>query len=174
MRKRWRGRAWNLEKLLACWSKWWWFLGENKEEDLWEEEYQGKVLHLTIAKQHQVKKGPQQAPGNEKVVTIQQKYLVLKQLKKKEVSIWQLMVASQKQRQLLIDVLEKINFSPEATHKEMIALITTDKGTNTFGNEDFPPEGQVHDNIIYVTMVCLQKWVPLTLVNNRLSVNIYP
>ena len=63
---------------------------------------------------------------------------MLKQLKtlKPNVTTWQLIAASQKHRQLLINEWHKIDLSSEITLEEMVALITMGKGKITFGNKE--------------------------------------
>ena len=68
---------------------------------------------------------------------------------KAEVTIWQLIVAFQKDKQLLIDELNKIDLSPEATPEEMVALVMSGKETLTFSIKDFPPTGLAHNNALY-------------------------
>jgi len=50
--------------------------------------------------------------------------------------------------------------------KEMIASIITGKDTITFSNEDLPLGGIVKNNALYLTILCLQKHVPLALIDN--------
>ena len=89
-------------------------------------------------------------------------------------SIWQLIVALQKYGQLLIEEPNKINFSPDATPKVIIALITTGKGTITFDCEDLLPGATTHNSALYSPMTFLQKHVPLSLVDNRLAMHVWP
>jgi len=89
----------------------------------------------------------------------------LKKLKV-EVTIWQLIIASQKHKQLLIDRLNKIDLSPEATPEEMIASIISGEGIIPFSNKDLPLEGSMHNNTLYLIVICHQKYVLVTLVNN--------
>ena len=84
------------------------------------------------------------------------------------------MVASQKHRQCLTEDLNKIEVSPKATIEEMMPLITTDKGTITFTSEDLLLICAVHNNALYLTITCLQKHVPLALVDNSSVVNVCP
>jgi len=76
------------------------------------------------------------------------------------------MVTSQKHRQLLTDKLNKIYGSPKSTSIEMIALITTGKGTMSFNSKDLPVGGSAHNNILYLTLMCLQKFMSLVLADN--------
>ena len=88
---------------------------------------------------------------------------MLKQLKKlkAEVTIWQLILASQKPIQLLIDELNKFDSSFENVLEEMIVSITFGEGTITFSNEDLPPRGSMHNNTLYLTVICLQQYLSL-------------
>jgi len=61
--------------------------------------------------------------------------------------------------------LSKIDLSPEATPKEMVALITTGKGIIRFGSQDRPLGGPVHNNALYLTVTYVYKYIPLTLVD---------
>ena len=70
-------------------------------------------------------------------------------------------MVSQKHKQLLRDELNKINLSIEAIPKEMIALITSRKGTITFSNEDLPPGSPEHNNVLYLNVMCLLKYISL-------------
>ena len=56
--------------------------------------------------------------------------------------------------QLLIDELNKIDLSPDATPKEMIASITTRRGIVTFNSEDLSPGGMSHNSALYL-ITCL-------------------
>ena len=93
---------------------------------------------------------------------------------KADVSIWQLIVAPQKHRQLLIEALNKIEVSLEATPEEMITSITAGKGTINFSSEHLPSRGAAHNNSLYLNATQLQKHVPLALVDNGLTVNTCP
>jgi len=42
--------------------------------------------------------------------------------------------------------------------EEMIASITSGKGTITFSSEDLPPGGLVHNNVLSLIVICLQKY----------------
>jgi len=82
---------------------------------------------------------------------------MLKQLKKLKanITIGQLVVTSQKHRQLLIYELNKSDFSPQATLEEMIASIMFSKGIITFSSKDLSPGGSVHNNALYLTVIYL-------------------
>jgi len=51
--------------------------------------------------------------------------------------------------------------SSEATLEEMIASITSGKGIITFSGKDLPPAGLAPRNALYVTIISLQKYLPL-------------
>ena len=86
---------------------------------------------------------------------------------------WQLIVAFQRHRKLLIDELSKINVSPEPTLEKMIALIISDKGTITFNSKDLLLGGLTHNNALYLTVICLQKYAHLALLDDGSIVNFY-
>ena len=90
------------------------------------------------------------------------------------VSIWQLIVASKKHRQLLVDTLNKTKVSAEATSEEEITSITVTEGTITFSSDDHHCRGMSHNNALYLTLIYLQKHVPLALEDNGLVVNVCP
>jgi len=62
----------------------------------------------------------------------------------------------------------------KATPEEMIAYIMSGKGTITFTSKDLPPGGSVHNNSLYLSVICLQKYVPFSVVNNGSIINVYP
>lgn len=101
---------------------------------------------------------------------------LLKQLKKMkaDISIWHLIIASHKHRMALLNALGKIDVTPEVTPEEMITAVTTGKGTITFDDEDLPFFGSNHNNPLYLTVLCMQKYVPLALVDNGSAVNVCP
>jgi len=82
---------------------------------------------------------------------------MLKQLKKLKIklTVWQLIIASQKQGQLMLAELSKIDLSPKAMLKEMIALITSRKGIITFSSVNLALGGLPHNNALYITAICL-------------------
>jgi len=83
-------------------------------------------------------------------------------------------MASQKHRQLLIKELNKIDLSLDTTLEEMIALITTSKGTITFNREDHSLGDVTYNNALYLTMTHLHKYVPLSLVDSWFAMNVCP
>jgi len=85
----------------------------------------------------------------------------LKKLKA-NVTMGQLIVVSQKPRQLLIRELNKIDLSPDTTPEEMIASITTNKDTITFNSEHLTIGGTAHNNALYLTIACLCKCTPFS------------
>jgi len=64
--------------------------------------------------------------------------------------------------------------SLEATLEEMIASIISNKGTITFSNEDLPLGGSVHNNALYLTIMCLQKYEPLAMILSGLALYVSP
>jgi len=76
--------------------------------------------------------------------------------------------------QLPINELSKINLFPEATLEQMIASTTIRIGIITFSNEDLLLRDLEHNNALYLTVTCIQKHIPLTLVDNRSAVNVCP
>jgi len=83
-------------------------------------------------------------------------------------------VASQKHKLLLINDLNKIDLSLKAMLKEMIASINIVKDTIIVRNEDVPPRCPEHNNTLYLSMICLQKYIPLALVHDGLALNVCP
>lgn len=98
----------------------------------------------------------------EKSVKIKEDNPVLKELKKLnvDVTIWQLTMPSQKHRQLLLEELNKRDLSPGTILEEMIALITSSRGTVTINSKDAPQGAMTCNNALYLAMTYLRKHVP--------------
>ncbi|KAJ8431969.1 hypothetical protein Cgig2_026995 [Carnegiea gigantea] len=75
---------------------------------------------------------------------------------------------------LIMEELNKIDMSSDTMSEEMIASIITSTVTITFNSEDLPLRGIAHNNTLYLNTTCLQKHVPLSLLDNGSVVNVYP
>jgi len=62
--------------------------------------------------------------------------------------------------------MNKIDVFLEATLVEMVASIMISKGIITFGSKDLPLGGVAHNNALYLTVICLQKYMSIALVDN--------
>ena len=105
---------------------------------------------------------------------------LLKQLQKTkaDLSVWQLVASSYPHRQALLQALAKLNVAHNSTPDEVVNLVFQDshKLSNpvTFSDEDLPPFGASHDLALYITITCLRKNVPMTLVDDGSAVNVIP
>jgi len=76
-------------------------------------------------------------------------------------------------RQLVLDELNKINCTSEATTKELIVFIITAKGTITFSNEDLLIGGPQQNKALYLLWYAFKR-LTLTLVDSGSAVDFYP
>ena len=101
---------------------------------------------------------------------------VLTQLKKTQasISIWGLIMASQKHRDAILEALAGKEVPIDTTPKQILSIMgmTSDESAIIFITEDLPPEGGDHNRALYVTVDCMGSKVPKVLVDNGSSINI--
>ncbi|XP_077237383.1 uncharacterized protein LOC143879076 [Tasmannia lanceolata] len=103
---------------------------------------------------------------------------LLKQLKKTQanVSIWGLLMASPKHRQVVLRELNASQVSVEITPDELVNLVAMARVSRTlsFTDEDLPQEGRDHTRPLRITILCNKKRVPEVLVDNGSALNVCP
>ncbi|XP_074291217.1 uncharacterized protein LOC141617991 [Silene latifolia] len=97
---------------------------------------------------------------------------------KADVSIWQLMLSSFEHRQALLQTLMNMTASSNATPDDMVAYVIPNRSrlanAVTFSDEDLPPFGPQHNLALYIVVVCLNKHIPMTLIDDGSTVNVLP
>ncbi|XP_077232247.1 uncharacterized protein LOC143867639 [Tasmannia lanceolata] len=103
---------------------------------------------------------------------------LLKQLKKTQanVSIWGLLLASPKHRQVVLRELNSSQVSVEITPDELVSLVAVTRASRdlSFTDEDLPPEGRDHVRPLRITIICNKKRVPEVLIDNGSALNVCP
>ncbi|XP_077228499.1 uncharacterized protein LOC143861454 [Tasmannia lanceolata] len=103
---------------------------------------------------------------------------LLKQLKKTQanVSIWGLLMASPKHRQVVLRELNSSQVSVEITPDELVSLVAMTRASQdlSFTDKDLPPEGRDHVRPLRITIICNKKRVPEVLIDNWSALNICP
>ena len=104
---------------------------------------------------------------------------VLMQLKKTQahVSLWSLLMASQKHSRALLDTLNGKEVPIETTPQEVLSLMGVEGSLHpllTFFDEDLPPKGATHTKPLQITVECMGSKVPMVLIDNRFSLNVCP
>ncbi|XP_077212815.1 uncharacterized protein LOC143847916 [Tasmannia lanceolata] len=103
---------------------------------------------------------------------------LLNQLKKTQanVSIWGLLMASPKHRQVVLRELNSSQVSVEITPDELVGLVAMTKASKalSFSDEDLPSEGKDHTRPLKITILCNQKKVSEVLVDNGSALNVCP
>ncbi|XP_077242623.1 uncharacterized protein LOC143883155 [Tasmannia lanceolata] len=103
---------------------------------------------------------------------------LLNQLKKTQanVSIWGLLMASPKHRQVVLRELNSSQVSVEITPDELVGLVAMTKASKalSFSDEDLPSEGKDHTRPLKITLLCNQKKVSEVLVDNGSALNVCP
>ncbi|XP_077237185.1 uncharacterized protein LOC143878852 [Tasmannia lanceolata] len=103
---------------------------------------------------------------------------LLNQLKKTQanVSIWGLLMASPKHRQVVLRELNSSQVSVEITPDELVGLVAMTKASKalSFSDEDLPSEGRDHTRPLKITLLCNQKKVSEVLVDNGSALNVCP
>ncbi|XP_077215948.1 uncharacterized protein LOC143850601 [Tasmannia lanceolata] len=103
---------------------------------------------------------------------------LLKQLKKTQanVSIWGLLMASPKHRQVVLRELNSSQVSVEITPDELVSLVAATRASRdlSFTDEDLPPEGRDHVRPLRITIICNKKRVPEVLIDNGSALNVCP
>ncbi|XP_077219754.1 uncharacterized protein LOC143853944 [Tasmannia lanceolata] len=103
---------------------------------------------------------------------------LLNQLKKTQanVSIWGLLMASPKHRQVVLRELNSSQVSVEITPDELVGLVAMTKASKalSFSDEDLPSEGKDHTRPLKITLLCNRKKVSEVLVDNGSALNVCP
>ncbi|XP_077251893.1 uncharacterized protein LOC143891140 [Tasmannia lanceolata] len=103
---------------------------------------------------------------------------LLNQLKKTQanVSIWGLLMASPKHRQVVLRELNSSQVSVEITPDELVGLVAMTKASKalSFSDKDLPSEGKDHTRPLKITLLCNQKKVSEVLVDNGSALNVCP
>ena len=94
---------------------------------------------------------------------------VLKQLKKTQahMSVWHLLVSSQRHRQSMLEKLATIEVPIETTPEGLLAFISdiSPYSIITFIDDDLPSEGTAHNKPLCITVECQGQQVPYCLVH---------
>ncbi|XP_077223341.1 uncharacterized protein LOC143856946 [Tasmannia lanceolata] len=103
---------------------------------------------------------------------------LLNQLKKTQanVSIWGLLMASPKHRQVVFHELNSSQVSVEITPDELVSLVAVTRASQdlSFTDEDLPPEGRDHVRPLRITIICNKKRVLEVLIDNGSALNVCP
>ena len=103
---------------------------------------------------------------------------VLAQLKKTQasISIWGLIVASQKHIDAIVEALAGKEVPMDTTPKQVLSImgVTTEESAIIFTTKNLPPEGGDHNRAFYVTIDCIGSKVPKVLVDNGSLINVCP
>ena len=101
------------------------------------------------------------------------------QLKKTEahVSIWGLLMASQKHRNALLDALNGKEVPIETTPLEVLSFMEVEGSLyplRAFSNEDLYPKQVTHTRPLQITIECMGTKVPMVLIDNGFVLNVCP
>ncbi|XP_077252401.1 uncharacterized protein LOC143891751 [Tasmannia lanceolata] len=103
---------------------------------------------------------------------------LLRQLKKTQanISIWGLLMASPKHRQVVLRELNAAQVSVDITSDELVGLVAMARVSKTlsFTDEDLTSEGHNHTRPLKITVICNGKKVPDVLVDNGSALNVCP
>ncbi|XP_077230117.1 uncharacterized protein LOC143863313 [Tasmannia lanceolata] len=103
---------------------------------------------------------------------------LLNPLKKTQanVSIWGLLMASPKHRQVVLRELNSSQVSIEITPDELVGLVAMTKASKalSFSDEDLPSEGKDYTRPLKITLLCNRKKVFEVLVDNGSAPNVCP
>ncbi|XP_077252392.1 uncharacterized protein LOC143891746 [Tasmannia lanceolata] len=101
---------------------------------------------------------------------------LLRQLKKTQanISIWGLLMASPKHRQVVLRELNATQVSVNITSDELVGLVAMGRVSKTlsFTDEDLTSEGHNHTRPLKITVICNGKKVPDVLVDNGSTLNV--
>uniref|UniRef100_A0A2N9IKX1 Uncharacterized protein n=1 Tax=Fagus sylvatica TaxID=28930 RepID=A0A2N9IKX1_FAGSY len=102
---------------------------------------------------------------------------VLAQLKKTQasISIWGLIMASQKHRDAILEALARKEVPMDTTPEQVLSIMgmTIEESAIIFTTKDLPPEGGDHNRAFYVTIDCIGSKVPKVLEDNGSLINVY-
>ncbi|XP_077222136.1 uncharacterized protein LOC143855979 [Tasmannia lanceolata] len=103
---------------------------------------------------------------------------LLNQLKKTQanISIWGLLMASLKHRQVVLRELNASQVSVEITPDELVGLVAMTKASKalSFSDKDLLSEGKDHTRPLKITLLCNKKKVSEVLVDNGSALNVCP
>ena len=101
------------------------------------------------------------------------------QLKKTQahMSVWGLLMASQKYRKALLDALNGKEIPIETTPQKVLSLMGVEGSSHpllAFSDEDLPPEGATHTRPLQITIECMGAKVSMVLIDNGSALNVCP
>ena len=88
-----------------------------------------------------------------------------------------LLMASQKHRKAFLDALNRKEVPIGATPQEFLSLMGVEGSSHpllAFFDEDHPPEGTTHTRPLQITIECMSVKVPVVLIDNGSTLNVYP
>ena len=92
-------------------------------------------------------------------------------------SVWGLLMASQKHHKAFLDALNGKEVPIETTPQEVLSLMGV-KGSShpllVFSDEDLPLEGATHTRPLQITIECMGAKVPMVLIDNGFALNVCP
>ncbi|XP_077246055.1 uncharacterized protein LOC143885899 [Tasmannia lanceolata] len=136
-----------------------------------------KPAELRVENPAEVARGVDHQKQKQKLVEEEDNNL-LNQLKKTQanVSIWGLLMASPKHRQVVLHELNSSQVSVEITPDELVSLVAATRVSQdlSFTDEDLPPEGRDHVRPLRITIICNKKRVPEVLIDNGSALNVCP
>ena len=92
-------------------------------------------------------------------------------------SMWGLLMASQKHHKALLDALNGKEVPIETTPQEVLSLMGVEGSSHpflAFFNEDLPPEGATHTRPLQITIECMGAKVLMVLIENEFALNVCP
>ena len=86
------------------------------------------------------------------------------------------MVASHKHRQAVLNALNKLNVSVDTSPKQLVGIINPAQSQDaiSFTSKDLPPGGFDHNRPLHITLKCMEKWIPVVLVDYGSALNVCP
>jgi hypothetical protein len=103
---------------------------------------------------------------------------VLTQLKRTQAttSVWGLLMASPKHRDVILGALAEKEVSMTTSPKEVLSIMGVENvgAIISFTDKDLPPDGARHNRAFYIIVKCLKVKVPRVLVDNRSALNVFP
>ena len=104
---------------------------------------------------------------------------VLMQLKMTQahVSVWGLLMASQKHHKALLDALNGKEVPIESTPQEVLSLMGVEGSLHpllAFFDEDLPPKGATHTRPLQITIECMGAKFLMALIDNGSALNVCP
>ncbi|XP_077246067.1 uncharacterized protein LOC143885917 [Tasmannia lanceolata] len=137
-----------------------------------------KPVELRVENPAEVARGVDHQNQKQKQSLDDEEDNLLKQLKKTQanVSIWGLLMASPKHRQVVLRELNSSQVSVEITPDELVSLVAVTRVSRdlSFTDEDLPPEGRDHVRPLRITIICNKKRVPEVLIDNGSALNVCP